>query len=176
MIDKKLFAAGMYTLGACFQVELTDAMVEAYYQALSFLDDEAWSTAVRDTTLRAKWFPKPAELLERCGLGAEIGVGSENATLLDLAIRFAPYGCDAALLRLARAGPDIDQFAQTLDVGLDDLADTCGDVPPTAMRVLLAHFFRREKAGLEAKRQDLLSGHRLLLAHGVGIKTVEEGR
>jgi hypothetical protein len=76
MKDKKLFQQYMTGMGELFDKKISDALKDIYWTSLEPFTDEECKKAFDQVITSCKWFPKPAELLERLK-----GTEQDKATL-----------------------------------------------------------------------------------------------
>ena len=62
--DRPKFAAAMLRMQEVYDVPVSEAKAEAYYDALVELDWRDLEPAIREAVKRCKFFPRPAELIE----------------------------------------------------------------------------------------------------------------
>lgn len=69
-MDRSKLAARLLEAGVAFDREVDAAMIAVYAEALSGMEDAQIADAIRTAIRTLKFFPKPAELREFCGVGA----------------------------------------------------------------------------------------------------------
>lgn len=101
MLDKKIFLKGMTLLGAAFDKEVNEALLEVYWMDLKDFDPKDFERVVTNHRRTAKFFPKISELREE---------------LVRLKGFHRPTASDAwdDLLRAAETGekPELDEITE----------------------------------------------------------------
>jgi len=158
--DRKAFVALMARLAAVYREALNDALLEAYWEALTDYELEFLEPAAAYLIRTAKWFPKPSELREAA---SQYRVEARRKAL--------PAGLQRALDGPRLTADEVKAFLDELRARPEN-AETMAEIPKKSVEALLADARRLDALGArdmtDEKREALAKFRRFTGAAGGG--------